>query len=105
MELSKDGNITQSIINPNDYNIAPATLSDIAGGDAAYNAKQLRAVLKYTPEHNQAYADIICLNAGAALTLSDISKDIASGIEMAQQALQSGKAYQKLARYIDFLKQ
>lgn len=103
IKLNKDGSITEAVIGPNDYSIPVVSLSDIAGGDAAHNAAQLNAVLTNAAEHNKAYADIICLNAGAALTLSGISNSVEDGIKMARESLKNGKAHQVLSDYIDFL--
>ena len=45
-------------------------------------------------------SDIVCLNAGAVLYVADLVPDIASGLAMAQAAIESGAARQKLDAFV-----
>ena len=45
-------------------------------------------------------SDIVCLNAGAVLYVADVAPSIASGIQMAKQAITSGAALQKLDQFV-----
>lgn len=74
--------------------------ADLAGGDAAENARIVRAVLggHATP----AQADIATLNAAAALYAGGAVPDIAAGVERARTAVASGAAAVKLAALVEF---
>lgn len=61
---------------------------EIRGGDAQYNAALVRRTL--TGEQTGAAADIVALNAGAALYVSDGTSSIAEGVRQAQDALRVG---------------
>ncbi|VAW40033.1 Anthranilate phosphoribosyltransferase [hydrothermal vent metagenome] len=87
-------NVTTYNINPEDYGLAPATLTDIKGGETAQeSARQLRDVLSGKP--GPCY-DVVVFNAGAALWAAGRAADIASGIELARQTIDSGAALIKL---------
>jgi anthranilate phosphoribosyltransferase len=43
-------------------------------------------------------ADYFCMNAAAALYISDFAKNYAEGFNMAKDALTNGKAYEKLVQ-------
>jgi len=45
-------------------------------------------------------SDIVCLNAGATLYVAGVAKDIKSGIALAQHAISSGAARQKLSAFV-----
>jgi anthranilate phosphoribosyltransferase len=74
-----------------------ATLADLSGGDAAFNADAVRAVLEGRPGPHR---DIGILNAAAALVVGGQASDIAAGIELAATAIDSGAASDVLARLI-----
>mgnify|MGYP001946588329 CR=1 FL=1 len=47
-------------------------------------------------------ADIIALNAGATIYVSGVAATLADGVAMAEDAIGSGQARQKLDEFIDF---
>jgi hypothetical protein len=65
---------------------------ELVGGDAAHNAKALRDVLA---GEKGAYADIVALNAAAALCVAGAATTLDKGIAKAREALTSGKAMQR----------
>ena len=73
--------------------IKGARLEDLAGGDAACNARILLDVLKgkHGPQR-----DIVVLNAAAAVYVADKTPSIKEGIALAQESIDSGKALEKL---------
>ncbi len=86
--------VTNYNINPKDYGLAPATLADIKGGETAQeSARQLRDVLSGNP--GPCY-DVVIFNAGAAIWAAGRAADLASGIELARQTIDSGAALIKL---------
>ncbi|MGH9044687.1 MAG: anthranilate phosphoribosyltransferase [Acidimicrobiales bacterium] len=77
-----------------DLGFSRSTLSELSGGDAAFNAAAIRAVLEgKTGPHR----DIGVLNAAAALVVAGRVDDMAHGVEAACQALDSGAAARVLA--------
>ncbi|WP_342679363.1 anthranilate phosphoribosyltransferase [Methanofollis sp. UBA420] len=76
-----------------DFGIPPASLSDLAGGDAAENAAILGGVLD--GEHGPA-RDIVLLNAAAAIYLGGRAGCLGDGLRRAKDSIDSGEARQKL---------
>ena len=64
-------------------------MADLKGGDAAFNAKVIRSVLE---GEAGARRDIGVLNAAAALMVADRVDDLASGLVLAAEAIDSGRA-------------
>ena len=81
--------------------LAHAPIEAIRGGDAAHNAKALEALLGGTPGP---YRDAVLLNAAATLIVAGRTEDWREGAAMAAEALDSGKARDLLARWIDMAK-
>ena len=76
-------------ITPESVGIARGTLADIAGGDAAENAAIVRAVLggEIGPRR-----DVVVLNAAAALLAAGKAADLAEGVTLARESIDSGRA-------------
>ncbi len=89
VELHHD-KIREFEILPEDFGFPRATLDDLKGGDAAYNAAALKAVLMGA---KNAYRDISVLNSAAALVVANFASDLNHGILLASNALDSGAAF------------
>jgi len=100
ISILKDGRVRSEDLNPFDYGLKPAHISNLLGGDAAENARILRGVL--SGEVDGAKRDVVLLNAGAALVAGGAADDIAGGIERAAQVLDSGAALAKLDALIAY---
>ena len=94
-----NGKISEFEITPEAFGINSAKLSDLAGGEPAVNAAALSNLLG--GEHSP-YRDIVLLNAGAALSLTDKASDIKQGIALAAESLDTGKAKSVLTRLAEF---
>jgi len=70
--------------------LQPATLSGLAGGDAAANAGIIRRLL--AGEDRGPRRDAVLLNAGAALMVAGKTRSIAEGWSLAAETLDSGGA-------------
>ena len=81
--------------------LAHAPIEAIRGGDASHNAKALEALLGGTPGP---YRDAVLLNAAATLIVAGRTEDWREGAAMAAEALDSGRARDLLARWIDMAK-
>lgn len=89
-----NGTVRTSDLDPMDYDLHPAHISELLGGDAATNAQILRGIL--SGEVNAAKRDVVLLNAGAALVAADRAADIQDGMAQAANVIASGAALAKL---------
>jgi anthranilate phosphoribosyltransferase len=93
LELLGDGagsyELSEWRIDPAALGFAPATMADLRGGDAAFNAAAIRSVLAGGHGANR---DIGVLNAAAALMVIGRVDDLAGGVELASAALDDGRA-------------
>lgn len=87
-------------VTPADLGLAPATLGDLRGGDAAENAKILTAILDGTERGPK--RDIVLLNAAAGLTICGRAADLGDGLRLAAEAIDSGAAMEKLGAWREF---
>jgi anthranilate phosphoribosyltransferase len=95
----KDGWMRTYTLRPEDLGLPRATLADLQGGGAADNAEIIRRILAGERGPKR---DIVLLNAGAAIAAGGKAPDIATGIAVAQQAIDSGAAREKLERLVEF---
>lgn len=91
------GRMRRFIVTPEEAGLARAQMADLRGGDPAYNAAALRAVLK---GEKNAYRDIAVLNAAAALVVAGKAEGLKDGARCAEGALDSGKAHDTLENLI-----
>ena len=82
---------------PEEFGFKRASIDDIKGGTAEENAKILRNILRGATGPAQ---EVVLLNAAAALVAGDLRPDIAAGVELAREVLDSGAALQKLDEFI-----
>ena len=80
------------ILDPKKYGINYADPKDIEGGGPEENAKITINILKGEKGPKR---DIVVLNAAAALFAGKIVDTIEDGIKMAEDLIDSGKAYKK----------
>ena len=93
----RDGAIHAFEVTPEQVGLARAKPADLKGGDAVHNAAALTSVLEGA--HN-AYRDIAVLNAAGALVVAQKARNLQEGVELASEALKSGKARQVLVRLV-----
>lgn len=94
----KDGEITKYKIDPRELGLSLYSKDDIVGGTADENAVITRDVLE--GKEQGAKRDIVLLNAGAALYTIGKAATMKEGVEIARQAIDSGKALEKLDEFI-----
>jgi anthranilate phosphoribosyltransferase len=95
-----NGEVTSYELDPTDYDLKPAHISDLVGGDAPTNAAILRGILNGSM--NSSKRDVVILNAGAAMIAGGLANDIAEGMEIAHQTIDSGAALAKLNQLIQY---
>jgi anthranilate phosphoribosyltransferase len=94
----KDGKISSGVIDPRDYGFTLANPKEIQGGNADENVKITRDLLK--EKQKGAKRDIVLLNGAAALVVDGKARDIKEGIEICEEAIDSGKAWEKVQEII-----
>lgn len=75
------------------FGLRKARRQDLAGGTAQDNAKMLVDILKGEPGPRR---EIVLFNAAAAIYVADKASSIQEGLALAQESIDSGKAYEKL---------
>jgi anthranilate phosphoribosyltransferase len=76
-------------VDPAALGLPPATLDDLRGGDAAFNAAAIRSVLE---GETSARRDIGMLNAAAALMVAGRADTLEDGLGLAAESLDRGRA-------------
>ncbi|HSS63025.1 MAG TPA: anthranilate phosphoribosyltransferase [Gammaproteobacteria bacterium] len=94
----KDGKVTSMTIEPGEFGLERHEKSELLVESPRQSLETIRKVLA-----NEAGAarDVVCLNAGAAIYVAGLSKDIASGVEKAKQSISSGAAARRLATLVE----
>jgi anthranilate phosphoribosyltransferase len=89
--VSDDGRYETSKyrVDPAELGLAPATIEDLRGGDAAYNAEAIRQVIGGEPSPHR---DIAVLNAAASLMVIGLVPDLATGVSAACEVIDDGRA-------------
>ena len=94
------GAIRRVEIDPREFNISPCCSSDLAGGDAAANLAALLEV--FAGRDRGAHCAALTLQCGLALFIAGRAASIETGIDVAREALGSGRAAQWLQRLRQF---
>jgi anthranilate phosphoribosyltransferase len=99
-----DGEVARTEFSPAELGLAPASVADLRGGDAAHNAAVVRSVLA---GERGPVRDIVLLNAAAALAAAAgvpgpeaLTGALADGYARAAQAVDSGAASALLDRWV-----
>lgn len=95
--LVKEGEIEEIMIDPLDFGVARAAVSDLAGGEAEENAAILKSVLA---GESGPRSDVVALNAGAACWMGGLAGTLAEGLEVAREVLRDGRATKVLDRAV-----
>ena len=85
----ENGEITEFEVHPEDAGLPVHPFEEIMGGTPVENAVAFRALLN---GEKSAYRDAVLLNAAAALVIADKAVDLKSGVELARESIDSGKA-------------
>jgi anthranilate phosphoribosyltransferase len=100
--LVSGGAVAELTVDPAALGLAPASTSDLRGGDAAHNADVVRRILA---GEQGPVRDAVVLNAGAALAVHAAEDGepldrLAAGMARAEQAIDTGAAEQRLTDWI-----
>jgi anthranilate phosphoribosyltransferase len=93
-EFYHERGMSCSTLEPDQFDIGPATLDDLRGGDRDRNAAIIHEVL--TGEEHGAKRSAVLLNAAAALLVAGAARSMTEGWEKAASVIDSGLGWQKL---------
>jgi anthranilate phosphoribosyltransferase len=99
-----DGESNESVFNPADLGISSAPISELAGGDATYNAQM---TLKIFAGEKGAMRDAVTLNAAFAIAAFKadfnlpLQTQIANGFVLANKAIDSGAALSVVKKWAE----
>jgi anthranilate phosphoribosyltransferase len=94
---ARDGAVREFTLTPEDVGLARAPLSELRGGDPAENAELVKRVLR---GEAGARRTAVVINAGAALAAAGVCETIAEGARLAERAIDSGAASDRLERLV-----
>ncbi len=99
----KNGVINEYKIKPEDFDIDSRSLIGLSVDDANDSLMLIKDALgKQKGTYASKAADMIALNAGAAIYVSGVADNFEQGVEMAQDAIASGMALQKINELASF---
>lgn len=93
------GGVTARTVRPEDFGLEPVPLAELAGGDAADNARIVRAILEGTERGPRRTA--VVLNAAAALLVAGAAAEPVEAAARVAEAIDSGDAGRLLSRWIE----
>ena len=95
-----DGTVTAHTLDPAPFGFSRAEVEELRGGDPHENARILSGILAchiHGPKR-----DAVILNAAAGFVVCGLAPDMAAGIRLAHEQLDSGRALEKLKALEDF---
>ena len=95
----KDGAFTSYVLTPEQFGYERCQKEELQGGTPQENAAITRAILE--GQETGAKRQAVCLNAGAALYIAGKADDLASGVKLAEELIDSGAALKKLEEFIE----
>lgn len=98
-----DGQVREERVDPVEFGVPRATIEDLRGADAVFNAEVVRRVLRGDAGPVR---DAVLLNAAAALVstgvgVGSLSERLAQGMVLAAQSVDSGAAAATLEKWVE----
>jgi anthranilate phosphoribosyltransferase len=101
----KNNKITEYSVSPEDFGMRKGILNDLKVKDPEESFKLIKSALTKQAVLSakvEAASDMIAMNAGAALYVSGIAKDLKEGVILAQDSIGSGLAKEKISELASF---
>ena len=89
----RNGSITEYTITPEQFGVQRGSLVDLKVADASESLALIESLLSGSVGPA---ADIVALNAGAALYVANIAESLESGVKLAQAVLEKGEGLDKM---------
>jgi anthranilate phosphoribosyltransferase len=93
-EFYQERGFSISSLSPRDFPVQPVHLTNLAGGDKHANAQIVRQILRGADRGPK--RDAVLLNSAAALFVAEKAKSLTEGWNMAEELIDSSKAFGKL---------
>ncbi len=97
--LHEDGRLERRVLEPEALGVGRWPAAALSGGAPEENARLLRRI--FAGEEG-AHADIVSLNAGAALWAAGVRPSLEEGVATAREVLRSGAAAERLDAWVAF---
>ena len=94
----RGGSIHRYTVAPGELGLATVELADLAGADVAAGVRATHALLA---GESVPWREVVCLNAAAGLVVGGLADDLAGGLALATDALDSGAAATTLSRWVE----
>jgi anthranilate phosphoribosyltransferase len=92
----RPGSVSESTRQPESYGVSRCTPGELAGGDAAHNANELRRV--FSGEDKGAHRDALLMGTSLVLEVMGMARGAKEGVDMAAAAIDKGAAQDFLER-------
>ena len=90
-----NGKITESILNPKDFEIKADNFENIIGKDPEYNAEKIREIFE---GKDSDFSIAVCLNAAAGLVVAEKSKSFRDGYQDLRKHILSGDVLNHISK-------
>lgn len=95
----KDGHIEEYVVTPEQFGMQRGQLAELLIDNTDESLKKVKEALS---GNSSAVADVVLLNAGAAIYAAKLCESLEAGVEMARDAVGSGMAKEKLSELGSF---
>ena len=96
----RDGSITEYLVQPEEFGLESQSLDGLSVATAEESLAMIRSALGDGGAGKA--AQMVALNAGAAIYVSGVATTIAEGVQMAEDAIACGAALQKIQELVEF---
>ncbi len=93
----KNGQVSEYTVHPSQFGLAEHDGTLLKAGNREVSIEIMRAVLD---NQSGPARDIVLLNAGAAIYAANVADSLADGVERAREALASGRAAERLLKFV-----
>lgn len=102
----KNGAVSEYTLSPTQVGVALSAIEPLSVNDSGDSLQLIKTVLAKAgadiSPREQSAADIVALNAGAAIYVAGVAADWQQGVDMAQDIIASGLALEKMQELADF---
>jgi anthranilate phosphoribosyltransferase len=95
-----DGRVSERVVDPQELGIAVCDPAELAGGSPAENARTVHAI--FAGDEHGARRDAVLLNAAGAVAAAGGADDLADGLALAREAVDSGAAAHRLEQLVAY---
>ena len=99
-EITRSGRIISYKVSPEDFKLEIGSKAELISTNVKDSVRTTKLILE--GKDISAKRDAVLLNAGAAIYLADLSKNLLGGIKLAEESIDSGAAMNKLEDLIAF---